>query len=147
MSILPTVNVAHIFTDDELTLVDQLITKIGKFYVDDSSNYPDSGKNGKFSNQAISNNIGWDYHNNLEIQSILTPKLEQLLQRQLKVADAHVLESKIPYLLHTDYIHNNQGHNPEYTIIIPLDTYDSITVCFNERSDDYNDFEIYKTNY
>lgn len=147
MSLLPTINNANIFDSDELDIVDQLILKIGKFYVDDTNKYPDSGKNGRHLGQVVSNNIVWDYHAHAEIESILTPKLESLLQKKLIVTNAHILESKIPYPIHTDYIHNNHGLTPEYTILIPLDTYDSITVCFNEWAEDYNDFEIFKQNY
>lgn len=147
MPLLPTINNANIFDLDELDIVDQLILKIGKFYVDDTTKYPDSGNHGRHSGQVVSNNIAWDYHAHAEIESILTPKLESLLQKKLIVTDAHILESKIPYQIHTDYIHNNHGFNPEYTILIPLDTYDSITVCFNEWADDYNDFEIFKQKY
>jgi hypothetical protein len=147
MPLLPTVNIANIFDSGELDLVDQLILKIGKSHVDDASKYPDSGKGGKHSGQTISNNITWDYHAHLEIESILTAKIESLLQKKLIVTDAHTLESKIPYQIHTDFVHNNHGRNPEYTVLIPLDTYDSITVCFNEWAEDYNDFEIFKQNY
>jgi hypothetical protein len=147
MSLLPTINQQNIFTSDELDTVNQLILEIGKNYIDDSGDYLDSGKNGIHAGKTISNNVLWSYHNNSPIEKILTPKLEQLLNKKLIVTDAHILESKIPYRIHTDFVHNNQGRNPEYTILIPLDTYDSITVCFNEWAEEYNDFEIFKQNY
>jgi hypothetical protein len=147
MSPLPTFNAENIFSSDEIDLVDQLVNSVGIHDVDDSGSYPDSGKHGRYSGKTTANNIHWNYHRCPEIEKILTPKLEQLLQRQLLVTDAHILEAKLPYLVHTDFIHNNQGHVPEYTVIIPLDTYDSVTVCFNEWAEDYNDFEIFKQSY
>lgn len=147
MSILPTINVENIFAPDELQTVDRLISTIGQFKIDNSNEYNDSGKNGKFAGQTIANHIYWDYHREPEIESILTPKLEKLLDKKLIVTDAHLLESKIPYQIHTDFLHNDHGLRPEYTILIPLDTYDSITVCFNEWSEESNDFEIFKQNY
>jgi hypothetical protein len=144
---LPTFNVEKIFTSDELNTVDQYIQRIGKTVVDDSCYYPDSGQHGKHVGKNISDNIFWDYHAHPEIQEILTPKLEALLQKKLIVTDAHTLESNIPYLIHTDVVHNNRGLTPEYTIIIPLETYNSITICFNEWAEESNDFEMFKQNY
>lgn len=145
--LLPTLNAENIFTSDEIDTVDQLINAIGRHDIDDATAYADSGQNGRYSGRAIANNIHWNYHQRPEIQNILTPKLENFLQRPLHVTDAHILEARLPYLIHTDYIHNNQGYTPEYTVIIPLDTYDSVTVCFNEWAEEYNDFEIFKQNY
>jgi hypothetical protein len=143
MPILPTYNVDNLFTSQEIDSVDQYIRTVGKNVIIDSEDHE------KHVGKIISNNIFWDYHLHPEIEKILTSKLENLLQKKLLVTDAHILESKIPYLIHTDFIHNNQGLkgiNPEYTIIIPLDNYDSITVCFNEWAE-CNDFEIFKQNY
>lgn len=144
--LLPTLNAENIFTSDEIGIVDQLINAIGRHNIDDGTAYADSGQSHRYSGSAIANNIQWNYHQCPEIQNILTPKLETFLGRPLHVTDAHILEARLPYLIHTDYIHNNQGYTPEYTVIIPLDTYDSVTVCFNEWAE-YNDFEIFKHNY
>lgn len=149
MSLLPTFNAESIFTPEEIDTVDQYIQiqKTRNISVD-SGRYLDSGYLGRHAGKIIANNTYWDYHNSPEIEKILTPKLENLLQKKLIVPNAHILESKIPYLIHNDFIHHNsQGSNPEYTILIPLDTYNSITVCFNEWAENYNDFEIFKQNY
>ena len=147
MSVLPTYNVANLFTSEEMDEVDHLIQAIGKHDIDDSGSYQDSGKNGKHAGKVISNNIYWNYHSHPEIEKILTPKIEDLIQKKLSVTDAHILEAKIPYLIHTDVLHNNRGLSPEYTIIIPLETYDSISICFNEWEEESNDFEEFKQNY
>jgi hypothetical protein len=142
---LPTFNVENLFTNDEIDTVNQLILQIGQYLPID----PDLKNNGRYQGHIVSKDISWDYHSNTEIQNILTPKLEHLLQKKQKliVTDAHILEAKLPYLIHTDVVHNNQGLSPEYSIIIPLDTYDSYTVCFNEWSDESNDFEVFKQNF
>lgn len=147
MSILPTLQVENLFDPSEVDEVEQCIMSVGQHKKQDTGVYSDSGLNGKYTGQVIANHIYWDYHSHSQIQKILTPKLEHLLQKKLMVTDAHILESKIPYLIHTDYVHNDQGHTPEYTILIPLDDYDSVTVCFNENTENTNDFEIYKQNY
>lgn len=146
MSLLPTYNVSDVFTSEEIDIVDQWIQKNGKLCIDDGR-YDDSGYMGRHGGKLIAKNIMWDYHHCPEVGNILTPKLENLLQKKLIVPNAHILEARIPYLIHSDILHENQGHVPEYTMLIPLDTYDSITVCFNEWSDTSNDFEIFKQNY
>jgi hypothetical protein len=148
MSILPTHNVQNLFTTEEIDAVNQYVVSNGQYNIDDTDSYPDSGRNGKNAGRVIATKIHWNYHQHLEVEKILTPKLEHVLQKKLMVTESHILESKIPYLIHNDFIHhNNQGSNPEYTILIPLDTYNSITVCFNEWAENYNDFEIFKQNY
>jgi len=146
MSLLPTYNAQSIFTSEEIDTVDQYIQKNGNHLID-YGRYSDSGDLGRHAGKIISNDIHWDYHSFPEVEKILTPKLENLLQKKLIVPNAHILEAKIPYLIHSDIIHKNQGFQPEYTILIPLDTYDSITVCFNEWSEESNDFELFKKNY
>jgi hypothetical protein len=148
MSILPTHNVENLFTTEEINVVNQYIVSNVHYNIDDAGSYFDSGRNGKYAGQVIATNIHWNYHQHPEVEKILTPKLEHLLQKKLIVNDAHILESMIPYRIHTDVIsNNNQGLTPEYNILIPLGTYDSITVCFNEWAENYNDFEIFKQNY
>ena len=148
MSILPTHNVQNLFTTEEIDVVNQYVVSNGQYNIDDTDSYPDSGRNGKNAGQIIATKLHWNYHQHPEVEKILTPKLEHVLQKKLVVNESHILESKIPYLIHNDFIHhNNQGFNPEYTILIPLDTYNSITVCFNEWAENYNDIEIFKQNY
>lgn len=146
MSLLPTFNAESIFTSEEIDTVDQYIQKNGN-HVIDYGRYDDSGDQGRHTGKIIANDIHWDYHSSPEVEKILTPKLENLLQKKLIVPNAHILEAKIPYLIHSDILHKNQGFVPEYTILIPLDTYDSVTVCFNEWSEEANDFELFKQNY
>ena len=147
MNLLPTHAIDNLFSSDEIDTVNQLITNLGDTYVDRASYYSDSGNQGRYSQKNIANYVNWQYDKQPEIAAILTPKIEQVLQRKLIVTEAHILEANLPYLIHTDVLHNNQGLTPEYTIIIPFDTYDSMTVCFNEWCEDTNDFELFKQNY
>ena len=145
---LPTVKIENLFGSDEIDHLNQLILNAGTSSIDNGI-YSELDK----SSQRIANYIHWDYHKCSHIESILTPRLEKSLNLKILVPDSHILESDIPYKIHTDFIHENHGsnsfqdHSPAYTIIIPMDTYDSITVCFNEWLEDSNDFEIFKKNY
>jgi hypothetical protein len=147
MNLLPTHTIDNLFSSDEIDAVNKLIINLGTTYIDDATDYPDSGNQGRYAQKKIANYVNWDYHARPEIEKILTPKIEQVIQRKLIVTEAHILEATLPYLIHTDVVHHNRELNPEYTIIIPLDTYDSMTVCFNEWHDSTNDFEEFKKLY
>lgn len=145
--LLPTTKADNVFTPQELESVDQLIQLVGNYDVEYSESYSDSGRNGRYHGKGVAEHVFWEYHQHTAIEKILTPKLESLIQRSLVVTNAHILNANLPYLLHTDFVHDNQGRLPEYTIIIPLDTYDSLTVCFNEWAENHNDFELFKQHY
>lgn len=156
MSILPTFQDKNLFSPSEIDQVSQYIISNAKnqhktwfgestHYCTLDNEHLDSDQNHKH----IANKILWDYHDHPEVEKILTPKLERMLQKKLMVSDSYILEANIPYPVHTDFVDfvdNAQGYNPEYTILIPLDTYDSITVCFNEWAN-HNDFDHFKKNY
>jgi hypothetical protein len=145
---LPTIKIENLFESQEIDHLNQLILNVGKSSIDDGI-YSESDK----TSRRMANYIHWDYHECSEIESILTTRLEKSLNQKMLVPDAHILESYIPYKIHTDFIHDDRGpdgfraRDPAYTIIIPMDTYDSITVCFNEWLEYSNDFEIFKKNY
>lgn len=67
---------------------------------------------------------------------ILQPKLDKHLGEGLYASHIHVLDSYIPYGMHTDAEQPNLelAPKPAWTLIIPLDDYDSTTYVFNERS-------------
>jgi hypothetical protein len=146
MNLLPTYIFENVFSINEIDEVVSLIKNHGYSLDDDSSLYPDTGKDGRNQGKIIANNIFWDYHQFENIANILTPKLEKIIKKKLIVTEAHLLLSKIPYLIHTDFVHDNKGLTPEYTLLIPIDTYDSYTICFNEWAEEFNDFAIYKLN-
>jgi hypothetical protein len=158
MPVLPTYNVENLFTSKEIDAVNQYITSNAdnrhSTWIRDrcyycSIDYADSSSNLEQNDKHASNKIAWNYHNHPEVEKILTPKLEHMLQKKLMVSDSYILEAKIPYPIHTDladFEFYTQGYKPEYTILIPLDTYDSVTVCFNEWSE-HNDFDRFKKNY
>ena len=71
----------------------------------------------------------WDFYNKetQNIKNIIEPKLPTTT-----VIQSHILESFYPYEIHTDVKHNNDKFKSQYTVIIPLDNYNSETFVFNE---------------
>jgi hypothetical protein len=73
-----------------------------------------------------------------QILDLLLPKLKEALHTEIKINDIHTLTSFIPYQIHSDVASGgNQDFDdfdPAWTIIIPLDNYDSYTIVFNEES-------------
>jgi len=152
MSLLPTKNVENFFSIQEIDELNKHLLAIVqqdnqfKHNIIAPSDYPDLGKNGRYTGKLVADITHWEYDSQPEIANIITPKLENLLQKKLVVSSSHMLESRIPYLLHTDYKY--LGPNPEYTIMIPLDTYDSLSVVFDQWGvGEEADFEIFKQNY
>lgn len=100
--------------------------------------------------EGYAQNYNWRYHNpeTEAIRNILDPKFKQVFGRTFKVQGAHILDSKNPFMLHGDFNHPGSDADmiPEYTIIIPLSTYDSETIVFNEAIEGTNDFAEYKKN-
>jgi hypothetical protein len=69
------------------------------------------------------------------IRDIIEPKLKNLVTDKLILDHSHIFESLLPYNVHTDH---NQSRmfsrlTPAYTIIIPLETYNSHTIAFNQH--------------
>jgi 2-polyprenyl-3-methyl-5-hydroxy-6-metoxy-1,4-benzoquinol methylase len=76
-----------------------------------------------------------------KIGKILSDKLSHYFSREIMCTDWHILNSFQPYDIHADgYDLNNLGtHLPEgweyaYTFLIPLDTYDTKTIIFEQES-------------
>lgn len=157
MQLLPTVAVKNLYSAAEINQIMHHITKNGVVRVDTGSSYGDSGNGGKFAGKLIANWIDFDFDQVVELHDLLLPKLNKAMNQDLIIQDVHVLESYIPYMVHNDIasvrglegkIKDHLKHLVEaYTIIIPIETYDSCTVFFNETLDYTNDFEEFKKNY
>jgi len=75
---------------------------------------------------------------NQEILKILLPKLQKYLHHDIIINDLHILTSYYPYIIHSDVLsgvdQNFDNALPAWTIIIPLNNYNSKTIIFNEES-------------
>ncbi len=89
----------------------------------------------------------FDIYNNLRLNEILLLKLKKIFHKDLYVDDCHILESFYPYVVHTDAVafdesinghqdgtvQANTGYTSGWTFIIPLDTYNSHTIIFDQE--------------
>ena len=67
--------------------------------------------------------------------NIIRPKLDSHFSKDLEIFDPHILNSYYPYSMHTDGLDSGTDNVTRYsawTFVIPLDTYDSYTILFNE---------------
>jgi hypothetical protein len=69
------------------------------------------------------------------IRDMIESKLKNIIPIKLIMDHSHILESLLPYDVHTDYKQSRMfnGLTPAYTIIIPLETYNSRTIAFNQH--------------
>jgi len=96
---------------------------------------------GKMYNKAYR----WDFYSKdaEDIKKIIEPNLPA----NATVTQSHILESFHPYELHTDVNHTGDTSSSQYTVIIPLDDYNSQTFVFNEYNSGTNEFEDFKAQY
>jgi hypothetical protein len=155
MKLSPTIEVNTFLTEQE---VNQLAALVYAQSVarSDIGDYPDLGKDGKHKGKKIATFHVTDIDTLHEVSDILLPKLSHVIGYQPIIEDLHILDSNIPYLIHNDFTTSHNltprtvdwlnSHLPDYTIIIPIETYNSVTVVFNEAYET-NDFEQFKREY
>lgn len=91
------------------------------------------------------------------LNEILLPKLQKEFHKDVYIDNCHILESSVPYRVHTDATDENpesyplkpgQGMQPAWTFIIPLADYDSSTIIFDQQSDIFKGVDMWfeKTN-
>jgi len=108
-------------------------------------------KGDRFEGKLLSNNLDWDYYADNswanQIRRLLDPKFKEIFSQPQTIFHSHILESIVPYQLHTDHYHEDSEYqSSRYTILIPLENYNSKTVVFNEYQMETNDFENFKRN-
>ena len=123
-----------VFSQEEITWLNDAITARGEFVPDRKSSDHPTQPNLLYSNHYI-----WDYHNaeNKDILEILDKKIEQATGLKPYVTQSYILESFYPFEIHTDLIHSKMGgtlaENKEaaYTILVPLDEYVTVSPVSN----------------
>ena len=75
-----------------------------------------------------------------DVKDILRSKIDNHFGTHVSFGGSHILKSYVPYRAHTDAVYGEYGidenHYGAWTLIIPLDDYDSNTILFNEYSYD-----------
>jgi hypothetical protein len=135
---LPSIMQDNFLDDFEIELVQKIIYEKNNAYDDIRDNV------------LRSRYYTWSFYNKdyAVIKDIFTEKLKKTTGINLIVNHSHILDSFIPYTIHTDYYQEKPvGKNlePAYTMIIPLDNYNSNTIVFNQFSE-IKSFESYIDN-
>ena len=144
VDLLPSIHVPNFLTHSE---VDNLALWIQE--CSQKNSHIGRIKGDRFEGKLIANYHQWKYYDSniwsSKIRDLLEPKFQQLFPEYQTIFHSHILESIIPYQLHSDYYHNDAAVQiSKYTILIPLHDYDSNTVVFNEYLEDTNEFEQLK---
>lgn len=88
--------------------------------------------------QLHSHYYTWKFYNPnfRNIHDSLLPLFQEHSKLKLIVDHSHILDSCIPYKVHTDYYQHGaiSKLNPAYTIIVPLETCPTHTIAFNQSS-------------
>lgn len=81
--------------------------------------------------------IDFDYPHCQRAKEILMPKLQSQFHPDIQVDSCHILNSYIPYGIHTDVILQTPLTNTyAWTLVIPVGEYDCSTISFNEEAAD-----------
>lgn len=80
-----------------------------------------------------------DHPDYSKVTKILNETVEKHFGTDIKIRASHILTAFYPYLTHTDAVYGEYGIDDTnfgaYTLIIPLDTFLSSTIIYNEYSD------------
>jgi hypothetical protein len=128
--IYPTTIVEDFLTSEEVDIIkEHIFSNIGR-HIDKETNY---SKFNLDQNENPNYFYYWDYYNDLTVKSILNNKLDEVIGKKYKVVDSHITDCRVPYYVHTDYAHpENEVEKPEYTVLIPMEDSESVTIIFNE---------------
>lgn len=125
---LPSIIKENFLTSEEINFIELKVLEAGGHYDDVINNH----LHGYYKT--------WSYYNSKfqEIRDLLEPKFKQLFDFNFVIDHSHILVSQDPYEVHTDYYqHKNYSLKllPAYTLIIPLDNYNSNTIVFEQLSE------------
>jgi len=84
----------------------------------------------------------WNDHD--ELSTLLKSRMHQVLGKNLKVVEVDYVELHLPWDIHSEAVRPIKGSNPWYTFIIPLHSYNSRTMIFDQSSVEFNDFYKFK---
>ena len=117
----------NFFTDDELDFITQTIYDFNQNY----TNYEND--------KLFADYYTFGYYSKEfgEIKNLFDKKFSEVTDKKIIIDHSHIFHSKRPYTVHTDYFQRRLYKNliPAYTIIIPLENYNSHTLVFNQHSE------------
>jgi hypothetical protein len=127
---LSTINNHEVMTDEEIVILEKDFSTIDKF--------------NDLNNGVLTSTLQMFIRDNNYVldsaKEIFEMKMEQHFGSELFINQAHVLTSYIPYNIHTDarggFGVPSDTYQAAWTFIIPLDTYDSSTILFEQEADE-----------
>ena len=140
MNVLPNISVDNFISDEELAILEKLISEDHVFKTL-------TQKWGKNKGQVISEYQHFNYNDNVKIKEILENKFKKYFDRNFHMRIGYLLNSINPFGIHNDCDAVTPGYVSTYTIIIPLDTYKSSTIIFNEYQEEDSNFDLFVSNY
>jgi hypothetical protein len=99
-------------------------------------------KEGKFADQLVATQSFHQWNSTDELAQLLGKKITDVVG-QHQVIEVDYVELSLPWDIHCDYVRENKGRVPYYSLLLPLESCTSRTVFFDQTAD-YNDFWKYK---
>ena len=125
--LLPSILKENFLSSDEVDFIETFINQHHNTYDDIAEN------------TLYSYYYTWPYYNKdyKTVREIFDSKIKNLFDINLIVDHSHILDSKKPYTVHTDFYQHRSFPilSPAYTFIIPLDDYNSNTIVFEQYSE------------
>lgn len=132
--VVPTRIIDNFFTDEEIDFMKSFIDNFPE------RNYGHTGTEPTLPAGSIERRI-FVFNDVPEyeiVNDLISDRIKEHFHPQIIVGSAHILTAYFPYRAHGDAIFGEYGWNNDtyaaWTLIIPLDDYDSNTILFNEVS-------------
>jgi hypothetical protein len=84
------------------------------------------------------------WNDNDALGQLFKNRMTRLLGANIKVVEVDYVELYLPWDIHSEASREEKGSAPWYTFIVPLESYASRTLVFDQTADEYNDFYRYK---
>lgn len=147
MKLVPTKTIENFFTEDELNLINSYPEKYPESNGISYASEPWMDKD--FIERKIfvfGNEERYD-----EPNRILREKIDKHFGKEVIIGGWHILTAYFPYRAHTDAVFGEYGIDDDnygaWTLIIPLDDYDSHTILFDQYSHEAKKMPIHHWGY
>lgn len=127
--LLPSVIQEQFLSSDEVDFIVEFVQTTVKVWEDQTDD-----------NRIQSYYYPWSYYSKdfSKIREIFDAKFKKLTDINLVIDHSHIFQSRLPYDVHSDFYQVKllpKNLYPAYTIIIPIEDYDSHTIAFNQYSE------------
>jgi hypothetical protein len=99
---------------------------------------------GRWPGELISVQSWHKWNDQDELGQLIGNRLYNAVGRNTKIVEVNYQQLHLPWDVHADLSRDDKGSTPWYSVIIPLGSYNSRTIIFDQESPGYNDFYLYK---